>query len=215
MATIIDCGDGSFIAGDPPAELGLGQHWCPSCDGSGLEYGFDFDELQICFGCHGACVVDCTDTACPVHSTLHPQTHTTTPEDIMNTTTTRDDLHAREDAAWAALTAASDRQHAAYLALVVVNDDSPQAIEYAAATRDAQAALAAYEAARHARTASEGAPCPNSDHDGAEVPAERRIRATHPEADGVDELRCAYCAEGVVARLLRSGYTVTVDPITA
>lgn len=27
MATIIDCGDGSFIAGDPPKTLPEGTHW--------------------------------------------------------------------------------------------------------------------------------------------------------------------------------------------
>lgn len=73
MATIIDLPDGSFIAGDPPSELDLGQHWCESCGGSGLEYDWNGD-LTICYMCVGVCVTDCTDTACPAHSTLHPRT---------------------------------------------------------------------------------------------------------------------------------------------
>ncbi|QTV79499.1 hypothetical protein [Microbacterium sp. NIBRBAC000506063] len=72
MATIIELGDGRFIAGDPPAALDIGEHWCESCGGDGLEYDFE-GELTICFGCHGRCTVDCDDTACPVHSALHPQ----------------------------------------------------------------------------------------------------------------------------------------------
>lgn len=72
MATIIPLGDGGFIAGDPPSELDLGQHWCEWCGGSGLEYGHDGD-LDLCMGCHGQCVRDCDDTACLEHSALHPQ----------------------------------------------------------------------------------------------------------------------------------------------
>lgn len=72
MATIIWTSDTSGIFGDPPDGLDLGQHWCPSCGGSGLEYDYD-GELTICFGCLGVCVVDCTDTACPEHSSLHPR----------------------------------------------------------------------------------------------------------------------------------------------
>lgn len=71
MATIIQTGPNSFIAGDPPEQLDIGQHWCPSCGGTGLEYDWD-DALTICFGCGGVCVLDCNDTACPTHSTLHP-----------------------------------------------------------------------------------------------------------------------------------------------
>lgn len=71
MSTIIDRGDGSFIAGDPPTALDIGQHWCEWCTGSGIEYGWD-DDLQICAGCWGRCITDCDDTACPTHSTLHP-----------------------------------------------------------------------------------------------------------------------------------------------
>lgn len=71
MATIIDLGDDSFIAGDPPEALDIGQHWCEYCDGDGLDYDFD-GELSICGGCSGACVRDCTDTACLTHSALHP-----------------------------------------------------------------------------------------------------------------------------------------------
>lgn len=72
MATIIDLGDGSFIAGDPPTDLDLGQHWCDVCGGDGLDYGWDGD-LDICFSCDGRGVRDCDDTACLTHSTLHPR----------------------------------------------------------------------------------------------------------------------------------------------
>lgn len=68
---MIDCGDGSYIAGEPPAELDLGQHWCGWCAGSGIEYDWD-DTLTLCGGCSGTCVVECDDTACPTHSSLHP-----------------------------------------------------------------------------------------------------------------------------------------------
>lgn len=71
MATIIDCGNDRYIAGDPADRLGIGEHWCDWCNGSGLEYGWD-DELVICMGCDGGGVTECTDTACPTHSTLHP-----------------------------------------------------------------------------------------------------------------------------------------------
>lgn len=71
MATIIEVGDGSFIAGDPPDELPMGFHWCDYCYGDGLEdYG---DGLTICGGCAGTCTRECTDTACPEHSSLHPR----------------------------------------------------------------------------------------------------------------------------------------------
>lgn len=66
MATIIQTGDNSFIAGDPPEALGPREHWCPSCGGDGLEY--DDCELAICMGCYGACVVECTDDACTDHT---------------------------------------------------------------------------------------------------------------------------------------------------
>lgn len=74
MATIIELSDGSCIAGDPLVSLGLGEHWCGYCGGDGLEYDFD-GELTICMGCFGACVVQCEDTACIAHSTLHPLPH--------------------------------------------------------------------------------------------------------------------------------------------
>lgn len=75
MATVIEVGNGSFIAGDPPERLDLGQHWCEWCGGNGLEYDAD-DYLTTCGGCWGTCVRDCTDTACLVHSTLHPPSAT-------------------------------------------------------------------------------------------------------------------------------------------
>lgn len=71
MATIIDCGDGSLIAGNPATELGIGDHWREWCRRDGLEYGWD-DTLDLCGGCFGSGVTDCTDTACITHSTLHP-----------------------------------------------------------------------------------------------------------------------------------------------
>ena len=67
MATVIQTGENSFIAGDPPQTLGPRKHWCPSCGGDGLEYDWN-DDLGICFGCMGACVVDCTDEQCPEHA---------------------------------------------------------------------------------------------------------------------------------------------------
>ena len=36
MATIIDLGNGRFIAGDPAAELGEREHWC-ECDDDGCD----------------------------------------------------------------------------------------------------------------------------------------------------------------------------------
>ncbi len=71
MATLIRTGPNSFIAGDPPGQLPEGHHWCEHCGGSGLEYDYG-GELQICFGGFSACTVDCTDTACATHSSLHP-----------------------------------------------------------------------------------------------------------------------------------------------
>lgn len=72
MATIIQAGEDRFIAGDRPAELPDGHHWCGWCGGDGLEYDVD-GQLTICLVCSGTCTVECTDTACPAHSTLHPQ----------------------------------------------------------------------------------------------------------------------------------------------
>lgn len=72
MATIIDLGDSGFIAGDPPEELDLGQHWCEYCAGDGLEDTWDGD-IQVCTACYGVCVTQCEDTACLTHSALHPQ----------------------------------------------------------------------------------------------------------------------------------------------
>lgn len=73
MATIIESGNGSFIAGDPPTTLPPGHHWCTWCNGDGLDYDWD-DNITTCGGCFGACITDCTDTACREHSTLHPYT---------------------------------------------------------------------------------------------------------------------------------------------
>lgn len=70
MATIIQAGPDRFIAGD--TVLDIGQHWCGYCHGEGLEYDWD-DNLTTCTGCFGRGTVDCEDTACPTHSTLHPR----------------------------------------------------------------------------------------------------------------------------------------------
>ena len=67
MATILQTGENSYIAGDPPEALGLREHWCSSCRGDGLEYDWD-DELTICMSCFGACVVECDDPECEDHT---------------------------------------------------------------------------------------------------------------------------------------------------
>lgn len=69
MATIIQLSETSFIAGDAATSLEEGEHWCESCGGDGLEY--DYDDLVICWACSGMGVVDCADTACLTHSSLH------------------------------------------------------------------------------------------------------------------------------------------------
>lgn len=71
MATLIQTGPDSFIAGDPPVDLPDGHDWCPSCGGDGLEYDWNGD-LTLCFECYGMCTLECTDTACVRHSSLHP-----------------------------------------------------------------------------------------------------------------------------------------------
>lgn len=63
MATIIDCGDGRYIAGDPPATLPAGRHWCSSCGGSGLEYDVDGD-LWPCSDCDGSSTIPCHGGEC-------------------------------------------------------------------------------------------------------------------------------------------------------
>ncbi|QAB17633.1 hypothetical protein Leucomu_06585 [Leucobacter muris] len=59
MATVIDCGNDRYVAGDPVAELAAGRHWCIACCGSGLDRGWG-DELEICQRCGGR-----GDEACP------------------------------------------------------------------------------------------------------------------------------------------------------
>lgn len=58
MATIIDLGNGRFIAGDPPEALPEGHHWCEYCGGDGLDYDYN-DDLTTCGGCDGTCTVEC------------------------------------------------------------------------------------------------------------------------------------------------------------
>lgn len=66
MATIIDRGDGSFIAGDPEPELGEREHWCVWCFGSGMERDEDFYPT-ICSGCDGSGVRECDEDNCAEH----------------------------------------------------------------------------------------------------------------------------------------------------
>lgn len=55
MATIIEVGEGRFIVGDPAEALPPGYAWCTSCLGTGLDYGYDFDdELCVCYPCNGS-----------------------------------------------------------------------------------------------------------------------------------------------------------------
>lgn len=59
----------------------------------------------------------------------------------------------------------------------------------------------------HAHTHPEA--CPSTDHDGAIVTADRHIEAIRAD-DHIATARCAYCAEGLAARLIRDGYHVTI-----
>ena len=175
MATIIDCGDGSFIAGDPPTELDLGQHWCPSCGGSGLEYGWDDDcgtITQICFVCLGACVIDCDDTACLEHSALHPFDVSTL----------------------------SDRQLGGYGCVRCGAELNPM-VPVGWTSRGQL-----FECAAH--TAAVDLPmCPSTDHDGALVPGIVRVFAPASSLESeVDEIRCGWCAEGLLSKLHKDGH---------
>lgn len=70
MATIIDLGDGSFIAGDPADTLADGHHWCEFCGGDGLDY--DDDGLTVCYPCFGVGTSECEGCdAHPLAHTLH------------------------------------------------------------------------------------------------------------------------------------------------
>lgn len=65
MATIIDNGDGSFIAGDPPTELPAGHHWCSECGGSGLvDSQYEDAYYDVCTNCQGGAIIACH---CPKH----------------------------------------------------------------------------------------------------------------------------------------------------
>lgn len=63
MSTLINCGDGRFIAGDPPTELPVGHHWCPYCGGDGLEHDLD-GILSTCIYCYGGCTEECSGEDC-------------------------------------------------------------------------------------------------------------------------------------------------------
>ncbi len=71
MSTIIDCGNGRFIAGDPVDHLEPGQHWCSLCQGKGIVLGVDLgvdwdDELSptVCSYCGGLGVTACPGPGC-------------------------------------------------------------------------------------------------------------------------------------------------------
>jgi hypothetical protein len=53
------------------------------------------------------------------------------------------------------------------------------------------------------------ASCSSTDHDGVQVPAAQRVIAHHADGRRVETERCSYCAEGLVARMLRDGWVVT------
>ncbi len=67
MATIIDCGDGRFIAGDPPENLPEGMHWCTGCAGRGVVNDIGWDDqltLDICMSCDGTSTEQCFGPGC-------------------------------------------------------------------------------------------------------------------------------------------------------
>jgi hypothetical protein len=66
MATIIDLGNGRFIAGDPDTVLAPTSHWCQWCNGDGLEYDSD-GELTVCLGCFGIGQMECDNPECADH----------------------------------------------------------------------------------------------------------------------------------------------------
>jgi DnaJ-class molecular chaperone len=68
MATIIDLGDGGFIAGDTDTVLAPENHWCEWCGGYGLEHDPDWG-LTVCDGCGGSGQSICEDEACEAHRT--------------------------------------------------------------------------------------------------------------------------------------------------
>ncbi len=68
MATIIELGDGSFIAGEPVEQLGEREHWCGPCAGSGLTVDYFSDAgLEVCQGCFGSGSYPCDGWACDEH----------------------------------------------------------------------------------------------------------------------------------------------------
>jgi len=68
MATIIDNGDGSYIAGDPASEPPADSHWCFWCGGTGTEYDSEDGAFAICSGCSGSGTEVCRESDCALHS---------------------------------------------------------------------------------------------------------------------------------------------------
>lgn len=54
--------------------------------------------------------------------------------------------------------------------------------------------------------------CPDTDHDGCQAPVSRLISAENDRTI-VEYRRCAYCCEGLVARLLLQNWRVTIEVI--
>lgn len=55
--------------------------------------------------------------------------------------------------------------------------------------------------------------CPSEDHDGYREPATRLVnahRGAGASLEFTDDAYCAYCAEGVVSRLVSEGWTVLI-----
>ncbi len=69
MATILDLGNGRYIAGDPADELRPGEHWCYLCFGTGLieEYDGETFTTMVCWNCSGYGALACDDDRCREH----------------------------------------------------------------------------------------------------------------------------------------------------
>jgi len=56
--------------------------------------------------------------------------------------------------------------------------------------------------------------CESSNHDGTQVPAVVRIETTRgPNAVRHDRNLCQWCAEGVVADVIATGYAATISKV--